>query len=148
MKIINIFLILSLTITNSFSNPYPCINNEENCLDSKSSIVNGINDLNSALEKALEKAEEHFLQNTRCLFPSHVFIFFETWGDASLGFDGSPSVAGSALSTAATIIFVDTTGTGYVYFNGKFAYTGKYEKMREDIKEHCMKPVSKKDDYN
>ena len=108
-------------------------------------MYNGINDLNSALEKA----EEHFLQNTRCLFPSHVFIFFETWGDTSLGFvDPPPRWAGSSLSTAATIIFVDLTGTGYVYFNGKFAYTGKYEKMKEDIKEQHMKPVSERNYYD
>lgn len=107
-------------------------------------MYNGINDLNLALEKA----EEHFLQETKCLFPSHVFIFFETWGDTSLGFDDPPSVAGSALSTAATIILVDLTGTGYVYFNGKFAYTGKYEKMKEDIKEQHMKPVSKRNYYD
>lgn len=79
-------------------------------------------------------------------------VFPQTWRSTALGFDkskdGQPTWGGSAMTTAYTTVFRETTEEVYlVFFAGEVCYvvTEPSEKFYSDLKEHELAPLSEAD---
>jgi len=78
-----------------------------------------------------------------------LYMFEQTWGNTSGGFEG---IGGSAMTNQRTYVFIPTTATEQeeclVFFGGRFAYHAPYsETFINDVRNHNVVGVSKKSKY-